>query len=49
MSISSIFSRSQPAEFNVVGMATCPSPSADKSCRKRRNPWPPVMTETPET
>ena len=47
MSISSIRFLSQPAEFKVVGITTEPSPA--KSARNRLRPWPPVITETPET
>ena len=30
-------------------MATRPPLSPDKSDKNRRRPWPPVITETPET
>ena len=49
MPISSILWWSHPAELRVVGIATLPSGSPDRSDRKRLSPCPPVITLTPET
>ena len=49
MSISCIFSLSQPALLSVVGMATTPCSSPAKSARNLRKPCPPVRGDTPLT